>query len=69
MQKPVNLNTDMLDTVRTGGIASAGVTYSFLGMPFSEAAALATLIYVVIKIIMLLPDLIKKFSRNKDESD
>lgn len=59
------MNPDTLDTVRTTGIASAGVTWSFMGMPFSDIAALATAVYVCIKIILILPDVKKKYWKKK----
>lgn len=55
------MNPDTLDTVRTAGIGTAGVTWSIFGMPFAEVAALGTAIYVVLKIILILPDLKKKY--------
>ncbi len=59
------MNSDTIDTIRTTGIATAGTTWSFLGMPFSEIAALATVVYLVIKILMALPDLINKYKPSK----
>ena len=55
------MNLETIDTVRTTGIATTGVAWSFMGMPFSDIAALATAVYVCIKIILILPDVKKKY--------
>lgn len=56
---------DVIDTVRTTGIGTAGVTYSILGMPFSDIAALATAIYIILKIVLVVPDIITKYRKKK----
>jgi len=63
------MSSNLVETVRTGSIASAGVSYSFLGFPFADWAALATFIYIVIKIILLLPELKEKFYKRKKEKE
>jgi hypothetical protein len=59
------MNPDTIDTIRTTGIGTVGVTWSFMGMPFSEIAALATAVYVFIKILLLLPELKNKYWKRK----
>lgn len=65
------MSNDIMETMKTGGIATTGITYSFLQMPLSEVAALATFIYIVLKIILLLPEFRTKFKRKviKENTD
>lgn len=57
------LDAETVETLRVSGIGTAGVTYSFLGMPLGELAALLTAIYIFIKIVLLSPKLYQMFLR------
>lgn len=57
------LDPETAEALRVSGIGTAGVTYSFLGMPLGELAALLTAVYIFIKIILLSPKLYEMFKR------
>ena len=57
------LDAETSEALRVSGIGTAGVTYSFLGMPLGEVAALLTAIYIFIKIVLLSPKLYEMFKR------
>ena len=59
------LDAETAEAIRVSGIGTAGVTYSFLGMPLGEVAALLTAIYIFIKIVLLSPKLYEMFLRLK----
>lgn len=55
------LDPNLTDAARTSSMGVAGVTYTFLGLPLSDIAALLTAVYMAAQIVILFAPKIKSW--------
>lgn len=48
------LSSDIVDAAQKTSIGVTGVTYTFMGLPLSDVAALLTAVYMAAQIVILL---------------
>lgn len=59
---------DITDVAKVGTIAGGSWTWMVTGMPWGDITIIAGAVYVLLKILLILPDLKEKYFGDKDEA-
>lgn len=61
LNKLLPIDSETVEALRVTGVGTAGVTYSFLGLPLNEIVTILTGVYVLCQIILLSPKMFRFF--------
>lgn len=63
------MNHDITDIAKVGGITGISWGWFISGMPWGEITIIGGAIYILLKILLVLPDLKDKYFKKKDEDN
>lgn len=61
------MNNDITDVAKVGTIAGGSWAWMISGLPWGEITIIGGAIYVLLKILLILPDVREKYFGDKDE--
>lgn len=63
------MNHDITDIAKVGTVAGGSWGWFASGLPWGEITLIGGAVYILLKIILILPDLKEKYFKRKDEDN